>query len=410
MQKIKSDFLASLVVFIVALPLSLGIAMASGVSPAAGLLTAIVGGIVCGLMSGAPLVVAGPAAGMIAIVLPLVEKYGLEGLAIITVVAGLTQLIMGMSRLGFIFTYVPKVVLSGMLSVIGFTIALYQIHVLLGSSSPKGVTQAVQLLPAVLTNAPLGVVVCGAFALVVQIFWARAPQSVRWIPGALPAVVGATLLSLMWEMPRVQIDNFIAQVLNSASAFSFSVFNVHGFSLVLAGLTVALVASAETLLTAIAIDGLTSNKDEPKKSNLNKELVAHGYSNMLSGFLGGIPLTGVIVRSAVNINSGAKTRWSTILHGIWVGLFVCLMPEVLQKIPLTALAAVLVYTGVKLINVNEFLLVWKNSKFDASKWAVTFMAILFTDLLVGLIIGILFSLIFERVVEKIRLTKERARA
>lgn len=395
-RNFKQDLLASLVVFIVALPLSLGIAMASGVSPVAGLLTAIIGGVICGMLSGAPLVVAGPAAGMVAIVFPLVQKYGLQGLAIITVVAGATQLIMGTLRLGFIFTYVPKVVLEGMLSAIGFTIALYQMHVLFGSGAPDGIKSAILNLPSVASNAHMGLIICGVLALGIQIAWPYMPKQIKWLPGALPAVLAATFLSLAWEMPRVEIGNFISQVQSAFSTFSLAPIQQYGPALILAGITVAIVASAESLLTAIAIDGLNKAADKTP-TNLNKELLAHGFSNATSGLLGGIPLTGVIVRSAVNINSGAKTRLSTILHGLWIALFVIFLPGVLQYIPLTALAAVLVYTGVKLLNVGGFLQNWKTSKLDAAKWAITMVGILAIDLLGGLALGIAVSFIIEKV-------------
>lgn len=399
----KEDFLASLIVFIVALPLSLGISMASGMSAESGLITAIIGGMVCGLLSGAPMVVSGPAAGLAAFVFQLVQEHGIKGLAIITVVAGLIQILMGAFRMGKLFTYVPKAVLEGMLSVIGFIIASLQLHVLMGSPLPKSPIQAFTNMPETLRNIYIPILICGLVALIIQIYWGKVFKKLSWIPGALPAVIIVTALSLIWEMPRVQFGNFISGIIESMDSLSFSSIFQSGFwGLLLAALGLAVVASAETLLTAIAVDGLASKNDSKHiKSNLNQELLAQGVSNSLSGWLGGLPMTGVIVRSAVNVNAGAKTKWSTILHGLWIGLFVIFLPGVLQLIPLTALAAVLVITGVRLLNVKEFIHVIRKSRRQGFVWATTFCAIFLTDLLTGLIIGLVVAFIGEALISRV---------
>lgn len=382
----REDIISSFVVFIVALPLSLGIAMASGVSPAAGLITAILGGFLCGLFSGAPRVVAGPAAGLSAIIFQIVNEHGVKGLAVITVLAGMMQLSFGVFKLGKFFTYVPKSVLEGMLSVIGFIIAVYQLHVLFGSSVPKSIGQALTSMPQALLGAYWPIILCGAVAIAIQLAWPKMPLSLAWIPGALPAVIIATLLSLVWQMPRVEISDFVGSISSSMQGFSFSYAASLMPTVFVTALGLAVVASAETLLTAIALDNLA--RPSKTKANLNKELLAHGFTNAVSGLLGGIPVTGVIVRSAVNVNAGAKTRLSTVLHGIWIAVFVLLAPGVLQKIPLTALAAVLVVTGLKLLNVSEFKRVIKHSRWHGALWAITFIGILATDLLTGLCIAV----------------------
>ncbi|OQW49862.1 MAG: hypothetical protein A4S09_11480 [Proteobacteria bacterium SG_bin7] len=381
MRYLRDDVVASLIVFIVALPLSLGIALASGGTPEAGLITAVVGGIICGLMSGAPLVVAGPAAGLSAFVYQLIQEHGIATLAVITVLAGTIQFAMGIFRLGKVFKFVPKSILEGMLSVIGFIIATLQVHVLLGGQIPSTTVSAIVTLPNAVKNTFIPILVCGLVAITIQLFWHKLPKKVSWVPGALPAVIAATLLSLLWEMPRVKISSLIPNQFPDLFSFTYDVNGV-----VIAAFGLAIVASAETLLTAIAIDGFTKGKVSP--ANLDKELLAHGVANSVSGIVGGLPMTGVIVRSAVNVTSGARTRLSTILHGVWILFFVVLFPTILNSIPLTALAAILVVTGFKLLNLKEFIHVCKTSKLQGALWAITFVGILSTDLLTGLICSI----------------------
>lgn len=395
MKIYREDAVASVIVFIVALPLCLGVALASGGTPEAGLITAVVGGIVCGMLSGAPLVVAGPAAGLSAFVYQLIQQHGIAGLAVITILAGIFQFSMGLLKLGKVFTLVPKSILEGMLSVIGFIIATYQVHVLLGQSSPSSVVVAIKTLPEALQKVYWPILLCGVLAIGIQLAWSKMPKMVAWIPGALPAVVVATLLSLLWEMPRVQIAESVDAFLATAKSVNFEVLSANVVGVTFAALGLAVVASAETLLTAIAIDGLASQRNKQRPANLNRELVAHGFANSISGFVGGLPMTGVIVRSAVNVTSGARTRMSTMLHGIWILLFVLLFPVVLNSIPLTGLAAVLVVTGFKLLNVKEFVHVWKKSRWHGFLWALTFVSILVSDLLTGLIVSISVYAIVE---------------
>lgn len=381
MKHFREDIIASLIVFIVALPLSLGVALASGATPEAGLITAVIGGIVCGFMSGAPLVVAGPAAGLSAFVYQLIQQHGIATFAIITIFAGAIQFGMGIFKLGKVFKLVPKSILEGMLSVIGFIIATLQLHVLLGQSVPSSTLKAIAVLPTAIQSSYVPIVFCGGVAVAIQLLWNRLPKKISWVPGALPAVIVATLLSLLWEMPRVEISSLLPDQFPN-----FFNLNNNITGIVIASFGLAVVASAETLLTAIAIDGLAKGKANP--ANLDKELLAHGVANSVSGIVGGLPMTGVIVRSAVNVSSGARTRLSTILHGVWILFFVLLFPAILNSIPLTALAAVLVVTGFKLLNVKEFIHVLKTSKLHGGLWALTFISILATDLLTGLIFSI----------------------
>lgn len=390
------DWVASLVVFIIAVPLSLGIALASGASPGSGLIAGVVGGIVAGLLAGAPLSVTGPAAGLTAIVFQLVQEYGIQGLAVITVLAGALQLVMGIAKTGKFFTWIPTLVLEGVLSAIGVIIVLGQLHVLMGATIPKSPVLSLLGLPeslgGVLGGSLLGftpVFVCGVLGILFQLLWnKKAPAKIKWMPAALPAVVILTLFSLAWEMPRVALAPF-GEVIEQSTTWFFAgewLPEISKYFVPAVGL--AIVASAESLLTARAIDILISNRPGFTPSNLNRELIAQGGANLFSGMVGGLPMTGVMVRSAANVNSGGQTRWATILHGVWIAAFVVLAPGLLMKIPLSVLAAILILTGVKLINLKHFLHTFREHAVSGWIWFGTTLAVFATDLLKGLIIGI----------------------
>jgi len=391
----RADFMASLGVFIVAVPLSIGIALASGAPPAAGLIAAIIGGIAVGIFTGAPLVVSGPAAGLAALVFEFVNKYGLEGLAYITILGGILQIVFGAVKVGKVFTYVPKAVLNGMLAAIGVLIAAGQLHVMLGLGVPKSFTQGIVSLPVFFleTLSAQGlfppVLILGLLAIILQVSWAKTSFN-KIIPAALPSVIIVTLVSLFFTLPRVEIAPIFSSVATSSTGFFNNLSFDNIWLYIGPALVLAIIASAETLLTARAVDDLAGAE---KSSNLNQELLAQGVGNTLSGIVGGLPITGVIVRSGANVTFGAKTRVSTIMHGVWVLLFVGLFPALLEAIPLTALAAVLIVTGFKLINpIAVFNLSRRNYKYFLM-WAATFFGIIFTNLLYGLGIGI-FAAIF----------------
>ncbi len=406
-QMQRRDLLASLVVFVVALPLSLGIALASGGSLASGLISAIVGGLVVGALSGAPLTVSGPAAGLSALVFQLIQQHGITGLAIITIIAGVIQVSLGALGWGRAISWIPKPVLEGTLSAIGLIIMLGQLHVLMGQPIPKSPVAAILSLDESVGRSiasPEGgawiapVLACGLLGIAVELAWrqlAKRSKSgpaafIALIPAALPAVVIATLASLSYLMPRVELSAFAPVVTENLSSLRAALANAPWFDLTLAAAGLAFVASAESLLTARAV--ATYSPEAAKVPlNLNRELVAQGVGNTIAGVAGGIPITAVMVRSAANVDSGARSRWSTILHGAWILAFVALLPSVLEKIPLTALAAVLILTGFKLLQIPKFLEAARTHRSEALIWVATAGAILATDLLKGLIIGMAFA-------------------
>ncbi len=392
----RRDWIASLVVLLVALPLSLGVALASGANPAAGLIAAVVGGVVVGALAGVPLAVTGPAAGLSAFVFQLVQEHGLQALALITVIAGLTQALLALLKSGKLFEKVPMPVLEGTLSAIGFIIVLGQLHVLMGQAVPSSPVTALLSLDRSMSRsiateqgwiAP--VLVCGLIALAVDLLWTRAMRGKTFIPGALPAVVIATLVSLNWTMPRVELAALIP-----LAQEQWTWFKDLGWTSMLptclgAGVALALVASAESLLTAKATGTLASKSGLKGEGDLNRELLAQGVGNLVSGALGGLPVTAVMVRSAANINSGAVSRWSTVLHGLWIALFVGLAPWLLSCIPLTALAAVLIVTGARLINLPHLRHTWRRQPMEGALWTFTALAIIATDLMKGMVLALI---------------------
>lgn len=392
----RQDWVASLVLCVIALPLSLGIALASGATPAAGLITAILGGVVTGLLAGAPLAVTGPAAGLSALVFEFVREFGMAGLGVITVAAGLIQVAMGSAKLGALFRFIPKPVLEGVLSAIGWMIVLGQLHVLAGFSVPNSPVQALLTLPGLFWEGLttrfgfMGpILLCGLLAIGVQVIWPRMIlfSALTRIPRALPAVVIATLVAAFWEMPRVELSPLLPVAQSGWKAF----FSLEWWSTaplqayLLAAVTLAFVASAETLITAQGVDILAKSAiPDHVPAKLNQELVAQGMTNILSGISGGLPVTAVMVRSAANLDSGARTRYSAVLHGLWIALFVGLGPFILERIPLTALAAVLIMTGAKLTQVSHCVRALQQEPKEGAVWVFTTAAILMTDLMSGI--------------------------
>ncbi|MEQ1884838.1 MAG: SulP family inorganic anion transporter [Bryobacteraceae bacterium] len=395
---LKQDLLASVVVFLVALPLCLGIAIASGLPPAAGLITGIVGGIVAGALSGCPLQVSGPAAGLAVLVYEIVQEHGIERLGVVVILAGLLQVAAGLLRLGQIFRAISPSVVYGMLAGIGILIFGGQFHVMVddkprenGLKNLLAIPESIMkgLVPGEGTNYHLAAYI-GIATIIMLVVWARyAPKALKWIPGALIAVIVSTVAATVLHLPvkYVQLsDNLFGtlQFMNIAQLPGM----LNGETMVLA-FTVAFVASAETLLSAAAVDQM---HDGPR-ANYNKELMSQGIGNTICGFLGSIPMTGVIVRSATNVAAGAKTRVSAIFHGIFLLALVALAPQLLRMIPTACLAAILVFTGYKLVNLDNIKRLLRYGGAPVVIYAATAIGIVATDMLKGIMLGIVLSLL-----------------
>ncbi|HEV7280029.1 MAG TPA: SulP family inorganic anion transporter [Pirellulaceae bacterium] len=519
------DFLASIVVFLVALPLCMGIAIASGVPVSAGLITGIVGGLVVGFLAGAPLQVSGPAAGLTVIVYELVREHGLEMLGIAVLLGGLFQFVAGLFKLGQWFRAVSPAVIQGMLAGIGVLIVASQFHVMVDDKPKENAIQNIATIPqAIWKGLPLPTleseevrrtkiallkefgalhesqvqirefveeevdVVSGAIgpldgladrqrvladrlqelqtettellerqpglnqsgrfqtalaaslgastaalaalespesenaarrlvetqaaadaslrtnldslkdhawaakigllAIGIIVIWhLAAPKSIKLLPGALIAVAATTALAAIVSLPvlYVEVPN------NLWSEIHIPTLNTLGslpwIDAIQLGLVLAIVASAETLLCATAVDRLQSET----KTNYDQELAAQGVGNMICGVLGALPMTGVIVRSATNVQAGAKSRLSAILHGVWLLILVSFLAFMLRLIPIAALAAILVYTGYKLVNVKAIKELYKHGWWEVVVYFATMITIVVEDLLIGVVTGIVLS-------------------
>lgn len=421
-----ADVLASLVVFMVALPLCIGIAQACGLPPESGIITGIVGGLVVGLLAGSPLQVSGPAAGLIVLVIVFlddahkagyagVQAFMLLGLAIF--LCGLVQIVAGVCRVGQWFRAVSPAVVEGMLAGIGLTIFAKQFHELVDDDAPKKVLDALVTIPQAIWKAfvpPDGAsanhteaAVIGLLCLIVLVVWKPlVPKKLKIVPAAVIAVLLAVAVNEFGRpifeglgarigpavdnhggigVERVKVSASLADSVRPITGLGWSAL---GLALVWKGaFTFALIASAETLLCAVAVD----TKHTGPRTKFDRELVAQGVGNVICGAVSALPMTGVIVRSAANVEAGAKTRLSAILHGVWLLLFVSLLPGLLGRIPTAALAAVLVYTGWKLLNLPGLYKLWKESKTEALIFVATAATIISADLLAGVALGVVLS-------------------
>jgi carbonic anhydrase len=420
-KDLKYDLPSGIAVFFVAVPLCLGIAHASGAPLISGLITGIIGGIITGLISNSQLSVSGPAAGLTAIALAGIAKLGsFEAFLLATVLAGILQIIMGLLKAGLIATYIPNTVIKGMLSAIGLILIIKQFPHLIGydieafgvqefsdtaqdlnAAKPEG-ENTLSLVWEALQNLNQGVLIIGLTSLVFLITWDKLFQKkFKTIPGALIVVIIGVVINYIYQnflfVFPLEADHFVnIPKINSLVEFvhvsTFPDSSAFGkFALYSTAFTIAIVASIETLLSVEAVDKLDEQK---RKTPANRELIAQGIGNTLAGLLGGLPMTAVIVRGSVNTSAGAKTKLSTIIHGVLMVIAVVFLSQVMNLIPLASLAAVLIYTGYKLLAPAHFWEQYKKGWGQLIPFAVTVFAIVFSDLLIGVTIGVVVSLIF----------------
>lgn len=415
LKTIGSDFSASIVVFLVAVPLCLGIAGASGVPEFSGIIGGIIGGIVIGIISKSNLSVSGPAAGLTSIVAAaILEIKVLEAFFLAVVIAGVLQIIMGSLKMGIIGDYVPNSVIKGMLAGIGIILVRNQFPKLFGyNKSFEGedafiniegdnfFSEIVSTFNHITPIATLIGLLGLAILIIYETEWIKSKKVFQLLSGPLLVVVLGTLINVTLgnsnhPLTARESELVVLPVASSAEHF-FSFFRFPEFSYItnssvwIAGITLAIVASLETLLGIEAVDKLDPLK---RVSPANRELVSQGIGNMTSGLLGGLPLTSVIVRSSANVNAGGKTKMSTILHGALLLVCVALFPKLLNMIPKAALAAILVFTGYKLAKVGLFKQFYNKGWEQFMPFVVTVLAIVFTDLLKGVVIGIAFGIFF----------------
>ncbi|WP_266158130.1 SulP family inorganic anion transporter [Dyella silvatica] len=389
------DFLGSVVVFLVALPLCMGIAIASGMPPATGLITGIIGGLVVGAIAGSPLQVSGPAAGLAVLVFELVREHGIVALGPVVLLAGVIQIAAGLSRAGIWFRMTSPAVVAGMLSGIGVLIVASQAHVMLDAlPKARGLENFIALPEALRTafsgeGTGLTAMMVGLGTIAIMLGWEKLrPAKLRFVPGALLAVVALTaaVQAFGLNVNKVDVPSNLFAAITLPSLTSLG--GLLEPSLIVAAITFAFIASAETLLSAAAVDRM----HDGARTNYDRELTAQGVGNVLCGFLGALPMTGVIVRSAANVQAGSATRMATIMHGGWILVFAMLLPWLMRMTPVACLAGILVYTGVKMINFKQVKSLAIYGKGTAAIYVATTVAIVATDLLAGVLIGFALSL------------------
>lgn len=414
----KNDLPAGVVVFLVALPLCLGIALASGAELFSGVIAGIVGGIVVGSFSGSQLGVSGPAAGLAVIVLEGIKNLGFEPFLLAVVLAGMLQLIAGFARAGIIAYYFPSSVIKGMLAGIGVLLILKQIpHALGNDADPEGdfsfwqidgKNTLTEIVASVVNNSP-GAIIITLISLAILIAWTTKPIKNNKILGPIPApllVVGlGILINNLYRVitPSLALDNtgpnnHLVNIPVAGSINEFFNFltlpdfgSITNSAVLVTAITIAVVASLETLLCVDATDKLDPHR---RVTPTNQELKAQGIGNMVSGLIGGLPVTQVIVRSTANISSGGRTKLAAIIHGFFLLTCVALIPSLLNEIPLSSLAAILLMVGYRLARISLFQSMYKLGWGQFLPFLITILAIVFTDLLRGIAIGMVVAIFY----------------
>lgn len=410
---LKADLLSGMVVFLVALPLCLGIAIASGAPPFAGIITGVIGGLIVGYLSGSNVSVSGPAAGLIAIILVAITDLGYETFLVAVVIAGLIQLTLGLIKAGTISSFFPTSVIEGMLVAIGIIIIKKEIPHAIGYDKAhegdwfafeKGSETGffTEIINSI-NYAHMGAIIITLVSLAILIAFNKVAflKKIKAIPGALIVVIVGIIINEIFKstgsLLAISQDHLVT--LPTASSIGefigqFTTPDFSGFtnpSVWIVGVTIAIVASIETLLCLEAGDKMDPLK---RYSSANTELKAQGIGNMLSGLIGGLPMTSVIVRTSANVNAGAKTKLSAIAHGLFLLLAVVVIPGLLNRIPMACLAAILIMIGLRLASPKVFAHMWHTGKHQFIPFIVTVIAVVLTDLLKGVGIGLVVSVIF----------------
>lgn len=409
----KFDLTASIVVFLVAIPLCLGIALASGAPLLSGIISGIIGGIIVGALSGSPVSVSGPAAGMAAVVLAAItELGGFNYFLLALVFAGFLQIIIGCLRAGFLADYIPSNVIQGLLCAIGILIIVKQLPFVLTYTSEnqklldllKDISGHldIQSLGDIFYHFNMGAIYIGIVSILLLTYFDKTKnQTAKQIPGPIVVVIIGTMMNELYDYVAPSLAQSSFELVNLPVSSSFKEFignlqaphweswknpNIYFYGFILAA-----VASLEALLNLEAVQKLDKLR---RYTSGNRELIAQGAGNVLAGMLGGLPITSVIVRSSVNIDSGSRTKLSTIFHGIWILLVAVLLPHWMNAIPLAALAAILVYVGYKLTKPSIYKNLYSQGASRFIPFIVTIIAIIFTNLLTGVIVGLVVGFIF----------------
>ncbi|MFI7452906.1 SulP family inorganic anion transporter [Nonomuraea sp. NPDC049714] len=391
MGTLRYDLPASLVVVLIAVPLSLGIALAAGAPLAAGLVAAAVGGIVAGWLGGSPVQVSGPTASLTVVIAGLVHTYGWRATCAITILAGAVQLVLGVFKAARAALAVSPAVVHGMLAGVGIIIALAQLHVVLGGRPQHSALANLTQLPGQILDLHGHKVMVGVLTVTVLLLWGRLPKHVKAVPAPLAAllVAAGTAWVFGWNVTRIDLSGAIT-AWAPPQLPQGDWHHVAG-----AALLIALLAGAESLLCCVATDSMHPGR----RADLDRELSGQGVANVVSGFLGGLPVAGVIVRSTTNIRAGARSHWSAILHGVWVLLFALFLGGTIHYIPMEALAALLVFIGIRTISLGHIRKVHGHN--EVPVYAVTMAGVI----LIGLAEGVLAGLALAALLALRRLTR-----
>jgi carbonic anhydrase len=406
--KIKNDLPAGLVVFLVALPLCLGVALASGAPLLSGVISGIIGGIVVGILSQSHASVSGPAAGLAAVVLASIAQLGqFEVFLLSVVLAGAIQLVIGLAKGGFIANYIPSNVIKGLLAAIGITLIIKQIPHAVGFDRNAAKDFALQqdVLPILgdlfhfFACFSWGSIIVSAFSILIMLYWDKTPMNkVKFFPASLFVVLLGVALNFIFKtyFPTLYISTAhlvkMPLITDVSALITLPAFDsIYNPNVWIVAFTIAVIASLETLLNLEAVENIDPHK---RHASPNRELIAQGIGNILSGMIGGIPITSVIVRSSVNIGAGAATKMSAILHGIFLAISVLLLSPFLNLIPLAALASILLLTGYKLAKVSIFTDMYKKGQNQLIPFLATIVGILLTDLLIGVLIGLAINIFY----------------
>jgi MFS superfamily sulfate permease-like transporter len=399
-QIITKDIFSSLVVFLVALPISLGVAVAAGVEPYLGLTCAIIGGLVASTLTGSPLQISGPSTGLAVMVLHVVQKFGVAALIPLGIITGLFQMAIALFKVGHLFQATPPALVKAMLSGIGFLIVISQVFIFFGSPMSSDSYMNIINLPSMVNtgisgggNSLLygGIVV--ALVLGIMIFWSKQKSIIfHLIPGSLVAVIvsAAITAGMGWDIPKISFSSSFADIF--ANIHYTQALDSISISLILYSIGFAFVASVETMLCVSALDKMTHTH-----SKYNKTILAQGIGNLFAGAIGTIPIVGVISRSAANVEAGAKTKLAGVLNAVWI-MMIFFVPFVLQLIPIAALVGLLLFIGFKLLDLSHIFDYVK--KYNKTSWifATTFILTISVDLLIGVVAGFIvaiFILLFE---------------
>ncbi|KOG40854.1 SulP family inorganic anion transporter [Streptomyces resistomycificus] len=383
-----TEITASLVVFLVALPLCIGVAVASGVPAELGIISGVIGGLVVGAVRGSTLQVSGPAAGLAALVAETVAEHGVAMLGVIVLGSGILQIVLGVVRLGRMFQAISLAVVQGMLAGIGLPLMFSQAYPMADHNAPGTPIENLAGIPGlfadILTDRQAMIAtLLGALTVVLSFVWKKVPGPVRKVPAALVAVgIGIGVAALPGvEVKTLQVGNLLAAVqVPGGEQFA----GLADVAIITSILTFTVIASAESLFTAAAVDRMHSGP----RTRYNTELIAQGAGNTVAGILGALPVTAVVARSSANVQAGAKTRLSRTLHGLWLLAFALLLPQVLALIPISVLAGVLVYSGWKLFAPEEFPKMWRQDRGEFAVMTLTTLVIFATALLEGVIVGL----------------------